>query len=166
MRALLVVSCLWPGLPRLWLRGDWLSLGAAVAFGAALNLVLVSSFVWPELLPTSLVILGWLSLEEGLSQAELAQRMEIEPPTLAGILERMERDGWVVREPCPEDRRRKLVRPGAKSRDAWHEVVVIARRVRERATRGIPKERLDELKVLLERIRTNLHPETDPEGDR
>jgi len=111
-------------------------------------------------------VLGWLSMEEGLSQSELAQRMEIEPPTLAGILERMERDGWIVREACPEDRRRKLVRPAAKSRDAWHEVVAIARRVRERATRGIPKARLDELKELLERIRTNLHPETESEGDR
>jgi hypothetical protein len=33
---------------------------AAVAFGAALNLVLVSSFVWPELLPSPLIILSWL----------------------------------------------------------------------------------------------------------
>jgi len=35
-------------------------LAAAVAFGGALNLVLVSSFVWPELLPSSLVLAGWL----------------------------------------------------------------------------------------------------------
>jgi len=62
MRALPVVTCLWPGLSRLWLRGDWLSLATAIAFGAALNLVLVSSFVWPELLPSSAVIAGWLGL--------------------------------------------------------------------------------------------------------
>ena len=60
MRVLLVTSCLWPGLPRLWLRGEWSALAAAIAFGAALNLVLVSSFVWPELLPSSLVVVGWL----------------------------------------------------------------------------------------------------------
>jgi hypothetical protein len=62
MRALPVVTCLWPGLSRLWLRGDWSSLAAAIAFGAALNLVLVSCFVWPELFPSSLVIIGWLVL--------------------------------------------------------------------------------------------------------
>jgi len=33
---------------------------AAVAFGTALNLLLVSSFVWPELWPSSLVVVGWL----------------------------------------------------------------------------------------------------------
>jgi hypothetical protein len=57
-----VVTCFWPGLSRLWLRGDWSSLAAAVAFGAAVNLVLVSSFVWPEWLPVPLVTLGWLTV--------------------------------------------------------------------------------------------------------
>ncbi len=60
MRALLVATCFWPGLPRLWLRGSWWSLSAAVAFGAAINLVLVSSFVWPELLPPPVMTVGWL----------------------------------------------------------------------------------------------------------
>ncbi|MFV1964064.1 MAG: tetratricopeptide repeat protein [Pirellulaceae bacterium] len=62
MRALPVVTCLWPGLSRLWLRGDWASLAAAIAFGTALHLLLVSSFVWPELLPSSWVVMGWLVL--------------------------------------------------------------------------------------------------------
>jgi hypothetical protein len=44
----------------LWLRGEWSALVASLAFGAALNLVLVSSFIWPELLPTPLVACGWL----------------------------------------------------------------------------------------------------------
>lgn len=56
------IICLWPGLPRLWIRGDWAALAIAVAFGAALNLVLVSSFVWPELLPPSFNLIGWLIL--------------------------------------------------------------------------------------------------------
>ncbi len=109
-------------------------------------------------------VLGWLSMEEGLSQSELAQRMEIEPPTLAGILDRMERDDWIVREACPDDRRRKIVRPGPQSRDVWRDVVEAAARSRKRATRGIPKARLDELKGTLEQIRANLHPE-DEEGE-
>lgn len=56
------IICLWPGLPRLWIRGDWAALATAVAFGAALNLVLVSSFVWTELLPPSFNLIGWLIL--------------------------------------------------------------------------------------------------------
>lgn len=56
------IICLWPGLPRLWIRGEWAALAIAVAFGAALNLVLVSSFVWTELLPPSFHLIGWLVL--------------------------------------------------------------------------------------------------------
>ena len=54
------MMCLWPGLPRLWLRGDWSALVIAVAFGGVLNLVLASSFVWPELLPPSLNVIAWI----------------------------------------------------------------------------------------------------------
>lgn len=54
------IICLWPGLPRLWIRGDWAALVGAVMFGAGLNLVLVSSFVWPELLPPSFNLIGWV----------------------------------------------------------------------------------------------------------
>jgi len=56
------IICLWPGLPRLWIRGDWVALATAVAFGAALNLALVSSFVWPELLPPAFNLIGWFIL--------------------------------------------------------------------------------------------------------
>lgn len=62
MRALPLLTCLWPGLARLWLRGDWTSVAVAVVFGAALNLLLVSCFVWPEVFPTSLVRVGWFGL--------------------------------------------------------------------------------------------------------
>jgi tetratricopeptide (TPR) repeat protein len=54
------IICLWPGLPRLWMRGDWAALATAVAFGVVFNLVLVTSFIWPELLPPSLNWSGWI----------------------------------------------------------------------------------------------------------
>ena len=40
-------------------------------------------------------VLGYLALEGPLPQSELAGRMQIEPPTLVGILDRMEREGWI-----------------------------------------------------------------------
>lgn len=62
MRALPLAMCLWPGLPRLWWRGGWGPLAGAVLFAAALNLLLVSTFLWPELLPAGGVNVGWLAL--------------------------------------------------------------------------------------------------------
>ena len=40
-------------------------------------------------------------LEGELSQTELAAKMMVEPPTLVGILDRMERDGWISAAQLP-----------------------------------------------------------------
>lgn len=54
--------CLWPGLPRVWYRGDWRALCFAIGFAAVLNLIWVSTFVWPELLPAAIRVGGWVGL--------------------------------------------------------------------------------------------------------
>lgn len=56
------IACLWPGLPRLWWRGDWRALLGAAAFAAALNLALLSSLVWQHSLPGWLLTAGWLAI--------------------------------------------------------------------------------------------------------
>ncbi len=55
------VPCLVPGLPQLWHDGAWWALGLTISFFLSLNLALLSSFVWSELLPTWGVVLGWLT---------------------------------------------------------------------------------------------------------
>jgi hypothetical protein len=51
--------CLYPGLPQLWHEGTWWALALAVGFAVTLNLALLSSFVWSELLSTWGVALSW-----------------------------------------------------------------------------------------------------------
>ena len=50
----------WPGLPQLWRCGQWQGLAAAVGFGVLLNLLLMASFVWVELLSPPWLKAGWL----------------------------------------------------------------------------------------------------------
>ncbi|QDV38620.1 MarR family winged helix-turn-helix transcriptional regulator [Tautonia plasticadhaerens] len=112
-------------------------------------------------------VLGWLALEGGLSQAELAERMRVEPPTLAGIVERMERDGWLERAPCPEDRRKKRLTPTDRVGPVWEAIASAARRVRARAAEGFSEAELNWLLDALERIRSNVssppnHPAPAP----
>jgi DNA-binding MarR family transcriptional regulator len=45
-----------------------------------------------------------------LSPTALAQRVGLHPATITGILDRLERGGWVVRERDPSDRRAVVVR--------------------------------------------------------
>lgn len=51
------------------------------------------------------VILAWLELEPGLSQNELAALVEVEPITIARLIDRLEARGFVERRADPRDRR-------------------------------------------------------------
>ncbi len=101
-------------------------------------------------------VLGCLALEGRLSQTDLAERMRIEPPTLVGILDRMERDVWIRRDGDKTDRRRKLIQPTPAAKPVWTKIVATARRVRTRATRGLSAAQLGQLKKLLGQLQANL----------
>ncbi len=62
MHASSLLVCLWPGLPRLWWRGDWRALLVAIFFAVAVNFSVLTSFVWPETLSFRWQLLGWMSL--------------------------------------------------------------------------------------------------------
>ncbi len=102
-------------------------------------------------------VLGWLVLEGRLSQSELADRMRIEAPTLAGILDRMERDGWLSRETCLADRRKKLLQLTEKVEPIWSTIAEAGRRVRTRAGFGFRPEQQQELISLMAAMQENLH---------
>ena len=56
-------------------------------------------------LPGQFPVLVELWNEDGLTQRELLDRLDIEQATLANTLARMERDSLIVRQPHPRDRR-------------------------------------------------------------
>ena len=53
------LTCCWPGMARLWLRGHWSGLFTALLFAGLLNLAIASQFIWPELLPPPLAWSLW-----------------------------------------------------------------------------------------------------------
>jgi MarR family transcriptional regulator, transcriptional regulator for hemolysin len=60
-------------------------------------------------------ILIWLERQPGISQKELAELLEVEPITVARLIDRLEARGMVERRPDPRDRRiwRLHLRPSA-----------------------------------------------------
>jgi len=62
MRMLRYATYLWPGLPQLWFEGAWWGLALAFGFGLLVNFLLVTSFVWVELIPPIVLWLAWLAL--------------------------------------------------------------------------------------------------------
>ena len=63
-----------------------------------------------ELRGTDLECLDLISREGPLSPSALARRAGLHPATMTGILDRLERGGWIVRERDPADRRAVLIR--------------------------------------------------------
>ncbi|MGH7562973.1 MAG: MarR family winged helix-turn-helix transcriptional regulator [Gemmatimonadota bacterium] len=61
------------------------------------------------LTPAQARILVTLHFNGPLSQQELASRIDVEPSTVVGTLDVMERDGLARREPNPNDRRAHVV---------------------------------------------------------
>ncbi len=51
------------------------------------------------------LILVWLDRQPGLSQKELAEKLEVEPITVARLVDRLEMRGLLERRPDPADRR-------------------------------------------------------------
>lgn len=101
-------------------------------------------------------VLAWLSYAGEMSQAELAERIGIEAPTVVGVIDRMERDGWIQRTASPSDRRKKIIRPTEKVEPLWNQMISCGMRVRARALAGLTPEELASLLGVLARIRSNL----------
>lgn len=100
-------------------------------------------------------ILAWLALEGPLSQADLASRMLIEPPSLVGTLDRMEASGLLQRRTSPDDRRKNLIHILPSAEGMWEQIAHCARQVRAQAIAGLTDKEVAALKTLLKKVRDN-----------
>jgi MarR family transcriptional regulator for hemolysin len=98
--------------------------------------------------------------EDGLTQAELCRRINVEQPTMANTLERMERDGLVKRKADSEDRRRAHVFLTPRARDIQTQVMEAARAVSNRTVAKLSAGEQDDMFRLLARMVENLKSKT------
>ena len=56
-----------------------------------------------------LPVLCTLIKSEGITQSDLCEEIQVEQPTMANTLKRMERDGLICRKPCEHDKRQSLI---------------------------------------------------------
>ncbi len=109
--------------------------------------------------PSYLGVLWSLWEEEGLKVVELGRRAGLEPSTMTGLLDRMERDGFVTRKADTQDRRVQQVRLTKKGRTAQKSVVDVVDKTLAKALAGISEKELEKLKELLRRVLANAHSE-------
>lgn len=92
-----------------------------------------------------------------LTQSELVDRLSITAATGVRLVDRMVRDGWVVRQTDPKDGRVKRVVPTEQAVAVWEKVSQTGREVLDQAYRGIHPSEIETVKRVLERIRKNLN---------
>jgi DNA-binding MarR family transcriptional regulator len=90
--------------------------------------------------PGQFPILLELWREEGLTQRDLVERLDVEQATIANTLARMERDGLIVRRPHPEDGRAQSIRLTAKARALEGPATAAAAEVNRRSLAGLSKK--------------------------
>jgi DNA-binding MarR family transcriptional regulator len=94
--------------------------------------------------------------EDGLTQRELCDRVQIEQPTMAKTLQRMERDGLVRSSPDPEDRRRTRITLTAHAKALQPKLTAAARVVNATATDGLSRADVDRYLKVTEHLIRNL----------
>src|SRR5205814_8550984 len=88
-----------------------------------------------------------------LTQKEIAERMGIEEPTLAGLLDRLQDGGWIVRRESPSDRRCKIVHLQPRSKAVLEEIFNTAHGLRHELISDIPSHDLEACIRVLTQIR-------------
>jgi len=101
-------------------------------------------------------VLGWLQKNGNLSQFQLARLLRIEPATLSGVLERMERDGLILRVADRSDGRRKMIGLNQCGEELAEVVVECSVRARLIAEHGLSPVEIETLREFLKRIIKNL----------
>jgi DNA-binding MarR family transcriptional regulator len=105
-----------------------------------------------ELTPADAGILRLLRAESGLSQQELAARLQIHPSRLVAILDNLEKPGYVERRVNPDDRRLYSLHLTQAGGEALEKIGSVARKHQDDLLSSINREERNTLTALLLRI--------------
>ena len=94
--------------------------------------------------------------QDGLTQAELCRRINVEQPTMANTLQRMERDGLIKRKADSADKRRVLVHLTPRAREMQAKVMESARAVSNQTVKGLSAGDQEDMFSLVARMVENL----------
>jgi DNA-binding MarR family transcriptional regulator len=107
-------------------------------------------------------ILIWLERQSGLSQKELSEILEVEPITVARLIDRLEARGMVERRPDPKDRRIWRLHLCPPAIPVLREIGRQRAQMRALATDGLDEATLETMTEALLKMKTTLSQEAHP----
>ncbi|HEY5513921.1 MAG TPA: MarR family transcriptional regulator [Geomonas sp.] len=99
-------------------------------------------------------LLGFLWQEDGITQAELSAKSQIDRTTMGGLIDRLEKEGLLVRRSHPEDRRAYRICLTERGKALQPELTPIAEAAQLKFTAKLDPQEVETLKSLLEKIRS------------
>lgn len=111
--------------------------------------------------PGQLPVLMCLWEQDGLTQRELYERVNIEQATMSNTLKRMERDGLIRRKPDPNDRRAARITLSAKAKKLEGPLADAVKTVNKKALGPLKKKDKKALMDMMGTMIENLTPHAE-----
>lgn len=101
-------------------------------------------------------ILIWLERQPGISQKELSELLEVEPITVARLVDRLEARGMVERRPDPRDRRIWRLHLRQDARPVLRDIARQRAEITRMVTVGLDEDTVETLTEVLLQMKTSL----------
>ena len=95
-----------------------------------------------EVTPIQVMLLFFLQQNNGSSLTQISQGLMLENPTVTGLIDRLEKSGYVKRSDHPNDRRVYLVHLTEKGNKVAKKALPIVKKLNEQIKEGYSKEEI------------------------
>jgi len=102
-----------------------------------------------EVTPIQVMLLFFLQKNDGSSLTQISQGLMLENPTVTGLIDRLEKLGYVKRSDHPSDRRVYLIYLTEKGKTVANKALPIVKRLNEQIIEGYPEKEIKGFKKVL-----------------
>ena len=102
-----------------------------------------------EVTPIQVMLLFFLQKNNGSSLTQISQGLMLENPTVTGLIDRLEKSGYVKRSDHPNDRRVYLVHLTEKGNKVAKKALPIVKKLNEQIKEGYSKGEIEDFKKVL-----------------
>ena len=102
-----------------------------------------------EVTPVQAMLLFYLQKKDGSSLTEISSGLMLENPTVTGLIDRLEKSGYVKRSDHPNDRRVYLIYLTEKGNRVADKALPIVKRLNKQIQKGYSKGEIENFKKVL-----------------